>query len=196
MVDNLCMLWDFLSRDLWAETDELCFVTVKLFTLHCIFRLSPHFNMPQPHQAFSKRGQVANSAYFRIQPESINACCPKSTDLTNRQEKHLVLFSGIYGTSQMKVEADINDFIPEGSYLLDWFAVLQDNFDQTGTEVNLYWVNDGSVVCSLFASCRRPFPIQDPCTECSCSCFCFNQLVRINVGQNLLGTNCVHAEAS
>lgn len=45
----------------------------------------------------------------------------------------------------MKVDADVNDFIPDGSYLKDWFAVLQDNFGSSGTTVNLYWVNDAAV---------------------------------------------------
>lgn len=45
----------------------------------------------------------------------------------------------------MRVDADVNDFIPEGSYLKDWFAVLQNNFASSGTSVDLYWVNDEAV---------------------------------------------------
>eukprot|EP00892_Ulva_mutabilis_P011135 jgi/Ulvmu1/8394/UM042_0101.1 len=53
----------------------------------------------------------------------------------------VALGAGIYGTSQMRVDADVNDFIPEGSYLREWIRIGQDSFDQTGTEVGLYWVS-------------------------------------------------------
>jgi hypothetical protein len=55
------------------------------------------------------------------------------------------LFAGIYGTAQMRVDAEINDFIPESSYLKDSFAVLQDSFGKMGTSVSLYWVNNATV---------------------------------------------------
>lgn len=58
------------------------------------------------------------------------------------------MHAGIYGTSQMRVDADVNDFIPAGSYLRDWFAVLQDNFGSSGTTVDLYFVNDRAVRCN------------------------------------------------
>ena len=45
----------------------------------------------------------------------------------------------------MKVDADVNDFIPEGSYLRDWFAVREKHFASSGTSVDLYWVNDEAV---------------------------------------------------
>eukprot|EP00892_Ulva_mutabilis_P011134 jgi/Ulvmu1/8393/UM042_0100.1 len=53
----------------------------------------------------------------------------------------VALAAGIYGTSQMRVDADVNNFIPEGSYLRDWIRISQGEFDQTGTEVGLYWVS-------------------------------------------------------
>jgi Niemann-Pick C1 protein len=53
--------------------------------------------------------------------------------------------AGIYGTSQMKVDADINDFIPKGSYLRDTIKITEDYFDNTGDEVQLYWVNSPEV---------------------------------------------------
>lgn len=56
-----------------------------------------------------------------------------------------LLAAGIYGTSQMTVEADVNNFIPEGSYLRAWIQTIQENFAQTGTEVGVYWVNDAEV---------------------------------------------------
>lgn len=53
-----------------------------------------------------------------------------------------LLGAGIYGTSQMRVDADVNDFIPEGSYLKDWLATVREHFGETGTTCYLYWVND------------------------------------------------------
>ena len=52
---------------------------------------------------------------------------------------------GIYGVSQMHVDADVNDFLPSGSYVLDFFDTWRDQFGETGTEVSLYWVNDAQV---------------------------------------------------
>lgn len=63
-----------------------------------------------------------------------------------------LLAAGIYGTAKMKVEADVADFIPAKSYLRDWYNTLTDNFGATGTDVNLYWVNDAQVV---FRSCSK-----------------------------------------
>lgn len=60
-----------------------------------------------------------------------------------------LLAAGIYGTSQMKVDADVADFIPANSYLRDWYRTLTDNFGATGTDVSLYWVNDTQVVLSV-----------------------------------------------
>lgn len=56
-----------------------------------------------------------------------------------------ILAAGIYGTSQMRVDADVNNFIPEGSYLRDWIDTIRQDFAQTGTSVGLYWVNDPEV---------------------------------------------------
>ena len=56
-----------------------------------------------------------------------------------------LLAAGIYGTSQMRVDADVNDFIPEGSYLRDWIRIAQTEFGTTGIPVELYWVNTAEV---------------------------------------------------
>ena len=56
-----------------------------------------------------------------------------------------LLAAGIYGTSQMRVEADVNNFISEGSYLRSWIDTSDESFTQTGAEVGLYWVNDAAV---------------------------------------------------
>lgn len=53
----------------------------------------------------------------------------------------VLLGAGIYGTSQMSVEADVNNFIPEGSYLKEWIRIGQDSFDTTGSDIQLYWVS-------------------------------------------------------
>lgn len=57
-----------------------------------------------------------------------------------------LLGTGIYGTASMKVEADVADFIPSNSYLVDWFDTRSTHFLSTGTDVSLYWVNDAQVV--------------------------------------------------
>lgn len=56
-----------------------------------------------------------------------------------------LLAAGIYGTSQMKVDADVADFIPANSYLRDWYSTLTEHFGATGSDVSLYWVNDSQV---------------------------------------------------
>lgn len=61
-----------------------------------------------------------------------------------------LLSTGIYGTSQMRVESDINDFIPAGSYLKDWLATVETHFPTTGTTCYLYWVNDEPVRTESF----------------------------------------------
>lgn len=52
-----------------------------------------------------------------------------------------LLAAGIVGTSQMRVEADVNDFIPEGTYLREWLDVDSDYFQTTGTDAGLYFVS-------------------------------------------------------
>lgn len=54
----------------------------------------------------------------------------------------LFLVGGIIGTSQMKVDADVDDFIPSGSYLRDFWDTTREQFGETGTDISLYWVND------------------------------------------------------
>lgn len=56
-----------------------------------------------------------------------------------------MLSAGIHGTSQMRVDADVNDFIPTGSYLRDFFDTTREQFGETGTRIDLYWVNDAQV---------------------------------------------------
>jgi hypothetical protein len=67
------------------------------------------------------------------------------------EELRKALLAGIYGTVQMRVDADINDFIPESSYLKDSFAVLQESFGKMGTSVSLYWVSNATVRFSLMS---------------------------------------------
>jgi Niemann-Pick C1 protein len=62
-----------------------------------------------------------------------------------------VLAAGIYGTSQMKVDADVNDFIPEGSYLKGWLRTQEKYFKTAGTQVSLYWVSTDEV-CSMYGA--------------------------------------------
>lgn len=56
-----------------------------------------------------------------------------------------VLSAGIYGTSRMRVDADVNDFIPAGSYLKEWIKIAQSDFGSTGIPVQLYWVSTPEV---------------------------------------------------
>lgn len=49
------------------------------------------------------------------------------------------LAAGIVGTSQMRVNADVNDFIPDGSYLKDYFKVNDDYFVTEGASAALYF---------------------------------------------------------
>eukprot|EP00892_Ulva_mutabilis_P011129 jgi/Ulvmu1/8389/UM042_0096.1 len=57
----------------------------------------------------------------------------------------VLLGAGIYGTTQMRVDADVNDFIPAGSYLRDWLQVGRSAFGSTGISVELYWVSTPEV---------------------------------------------------
>ena len=50
-----------------------------------------------------------------------------------------LLAAGIVGTSRMKVDPDVNDFIPEGSYLKDYFQVNKDYFVTEGAAAALYF---------------------------------------------------------
>ena len=82
----------------------------------------------------------------------------------------VALAAGIYGTSQMQVDADVNDFIPEGSYLREWIRIGQDSFDQTGTTVNLYWVSTAEVrppICRMRIHdiSKRLFSDERTCTS-------------------------------
>lgn len=79
-----------------------------------------------------------------------------------------LLAAGIYGTSQMRVDADVNDFIPAGSYLKDWIAIAQTQFGTTGISVNLYWVSTAEV--RLDASCA-PLCGRRTCGKTACACF-------------------------
>lgn len=63
-----------------------------------------------------------------------------------------LLAAGIYGSSQMYVDADVNNFLPEGSYTRVWLATLQREFGETGNSVQLYWINDVEVSCLNFYS--------------------------------------------
>jgi hypothetical protein len=56
-----------------------------------------------------------------------------------------LLGATIYGSSKMKVDADVNDFIPEGSYLKESFAALQKYFATTGNVCRVYWVSKNGV---------------------------------------------------
>lgn len=72
----------------------------------------------------------------------------------------LLLGAGIYGTSQMRVEADVNNFIPEGSYLKEWIRIGQDSFDQTGSTIGVYWVSTPAVSpCPLAHTCAPATPV-------------------------------------
>lgn len=50
-----------------------------------------------------------------------------------------LLAAGIVGTSRMKVDADVNDFIPEESYLRGFFRVNKDYFTTEGEQAALYF---------------------------------------------------------
>jgi len=49
---------------------------------------------------------------------------------------------GIYGCTQIQVQADVNDFIPAGSYLKDWFSARERYFTSVGDDVNIYIMSD------------------------------------------------------
>ena len=46
--------------------------------------------------------------------------------------------AGIAGCVKMEVDADVNNFIPDGSYLKDWFSDLDTYFTESGDSVELY----------------------------------------------------------
>jgi hypothetical protein len=64
-----------------------------------------------------------------------------------------LLVVGIYGSSQMRVDADRDDFIPAGSYLNDWLFVQEEYFQDNGPNIRLYWVDTEEV---SFFSLSRP----------------------------------------
>ena len=49
-----------------------------------------------------------------------------------------ITIGGIIGSSKMKVDADVNNFIPDGSYLKDWFADRDAYFTVYGDDVEIY----------------------------------------------------------
>ena len=46
-----------------------------------------------------------------------------------------ITIAGIYGCTQIQVQGDVNDFIPAGSYLLDYFRDQENMFDRVGEQV-------------------------------------------------------------
>jgi len=50
----------------------------------------------------------------------------------------LITVMGIIGCTKMEVDADVNNFIPSGSYLKDWLSDLKVYFTETGDSVELY----------------------------------------------------------
>jgi len=53
-----------------------------------------------------------------------------------------ISIAGIYGCTQIQVQGDVNDFIPAGSYLLDYFRDQENKFDRVGEQVDLYIEGD------------------------------------------------------
>eukprot|EP00241_Pyramimonas_parkeae_P004525 CAMPEP_0114239316 /NCGR_PEP_ID=MMETSP0058-20121206/8394_1 /TAXON_ID=36894 /ORGANISM="Pyramimonas parkeae, CCMP726" /LENGTH=882 /DNA_ID=CAMNT_0001351487 /DNA_START=50 /DNA_END=2698 /DNA_ORIENTATION=- len=49
---------------------------------------------------------------------------------------------GLYGSIKIKTQADINDFIPEGSYVRDFLAAQDKYFDSVGDQVYIFITED------------------------------------------------------
>lgn len=56
-----------------------------------------------------------------------------------------LLIAGIIGASRMRVDADVNDFIPDGSYLKDFFKLYTNAFKTSGDSVDLYFLSTDAV---------------------------------------------------
>jgi Niemann-Pick C1 protein len=50
-----------------------------------------------------------------------------------------LLIAGIIGATRMRVDADVNDFIPDGSYLKDFYKLYENTFTTTGDAVDVYF---------------------------------------------------------
>jgi len=68
---------------------------------------------------------------------------------------------GIIGATKMEVDADVNDFIPDGSYLKDYFSDLRTYFARYGDPVEIYTTSsidilaDDSVLRAATAAFRQ-----------------------------------------
>lgn len=50
-----------------------------------------------------------------------------------------LLAGGIAGVAKIPVDADVNDFIPPGSYLEDWLDTNDEYFETVGESVGVYF---------------------------------------------------------
>jgi hypothetical protein len=66
-----------------------------------------------------------------------------------------LLAFGIFGASKMRVEADVNNFVPEGSYLRDWIDVGDKYFQATGESAALYFVSTDDVPIDFSTSATQ-----------------------------------------
>jgi predicted RND superfamily exporter protein len=98
---------------------------------------------------------------FVTKKEACCACCAPRADKRGRMEKAFgdglggalskpmvkgfvcvffaaIAVGGFIGCSQLEIDADVNDFIPAGSYVKDWFTDTNEYFAKLGDSIAVY----------------------------------------------------------